>query len=150
MQHSQAPKLYRLAKIRPLCDNGAVPIIALFESLTVPVEAQEAVMAAAHDPWPARIPTPALDAGTPEYRRYLRYATMRTRLQARIRDLHGHLERLHACIADDLAVGSPEALVAAAARAEALAHAAVDLAQLEVFVADYALRLDALRNPPAH
>ena len=107
-------------------------------------------MAAVHDPWSPRMPTPALAAGTPEYHRYPRYTTLRTRLQARIRDLHRHLEHLHACIADDLAVGSPEALLAAASRAEELAHAAVDVAQLEVFVADYALRLDALRNPPAH
>ena len=77
--------------------------------------------------------------GTQEYARYMRYVGLWRRVRERIAYLQRHLDQLHAAIADAITGDSPHAFVAAAERADQLATAALDVAQLQVF-AEYIYR----------
>jgi hypothetical protein len=70
---------------------------------------------------------------TPENAKYIHLVVLWLRVKDRTAELQRQLDRLQADIAADVARGSPQALVAASARADRLAVDAVDVAQLIVF-----------------
>ena len=75
--------------------------------------------------------------------RYLRYVVLWLRATERTADLQRQLDRLHAEIAAEVRAGSPQSLVAASERADRLASAALDVAQLLVLADDVYQRLMA-------
>ena len=86
--------------------------------------------------------------GTAEHARYLRYVAVYARLQERIAALRQHLDQLQSQIDACLVVGSAQALDTALDLSEQVVADTADIAQLHVFVAHYALRLQSLQQAP--
>jgi hypothetical protein len=80
----------------------------------------------------------------PDNARYIRYVVLWVRATERTADLQRQLDRLQADIAAAVRAGSPHALVAASDRAERLALAAIDVAQLLVLADSVYQRLMAI------
>ena len=80
----------------------------------------------------------------PENTKYIRYVVLWVRVKERTAVLQRHLDQLLSEIAADIALGSPQALVSAAAKSDQLASDASDVAQLMVFAEYLYQRLMAL------
>ena len=97
-------------------------------------------MASHGHPWLNRLMRCAPPDVTSQSARAVRYGVLWVRVTERIAVLRSHLDRLQAQIAADLVCGSPDALVAAAERAATLATDLIDVAQLEGFAGELAVR----------